>query len=89
MCNQNHGFSTAKTALVMRFSLLDGGDQCFHFLHRDAGRGDGIGIFVIRPDEPLNIGPIERNPDELQRVYELGRAAATRNLDALKAYFEV
>ena len=31
----------------------------------------------------------ERNPDELQRVYELGRAAATRNLDALKAYFEV
>ena len=46
-------------------------------------------VFVIRPDEPLNIGPIERNPDELQRVYELGRAAATRNLDALKAYFEV
>lgn len=46
-------------------------------------------VFVIRPDEPLNIGPIERNPDELQRVYELGRAAATKNLDALKAYFEV
>ena len=45
--------------------------------------------FVIRPEEPLNIGATEKNPEELQRVYELGRAAATRNMEALRAYFEM
>jgi predicted patatin/cPLA2 family phospholipase len=45
--------------------------------------------FVIRPEEPLNIGATEKNPAELQRVYELGRAAATRNMDALREYFQM
>lgn len=43
-------------------------------------------IFVIRPEAPLNIGAVEKNPDELQRVYELGRVEATNNLDRLKSY---
>jgi predicted patatin/cPLA2 family phospholipase len=43
-------------------------------------------IFVIRPTSPLNIKPAESNPDELQRVYELGRSVALSNLSALKAY---
>lgn len=44
-------------------------------------------IFVIRPTAPLNIGATEKNPDELQRVYELGRSAAISSLDSLKKYF--
>jgi len=43
-------------------------------------------IFVIRPTSPLNIKHAESNPDELQRVYELGRSVALSNLSALKAY---
>ena len=33
-------------------------------------------IKVIRPDAPLNISPIEKDPAQLQRVYEHGRAKA-------------
>ncbi|WP_028235289.1 patatin-like phospholipase family protein [Pseudobutyrivibrio sp. MD2005] len=43
-------------------------------------------IFVIRPTSSLNIGAIEKNPNELQRVYDLGRNAAIANLPALKKY---
>ena len=31
-------------------------------------------IEVIRPLEPLNISAIEKDPKELERVYQLGRA---------------
>lgn len=43
-------------------------------------------IFVIRPASPLKIGATEKDPKELQRVYELGRAAAISNLEALRDY---
>ena len=45
--------------------------------------------FVIRPASALNISAIEKDPDELDRVYQLGRAAAMENLKALKEYLEV
>lgn len=32
-------------------------------------------VKVIRPREPLNISPIEKNPAEIERVYKLGREA--------------
>ena len=44
-------------------------------------------VLVIRPDEPLNISPVEKNPDELERVYQLGREAGTKKLQAIKEYF--
>ncbi len=37
-------------------------------------------ILVIRPMEPLNIKPMEKNPDELDRVYKLGRREAEKLL---------
>lgn len=43
--------------------------------------------FVLRPASPLNIGATEKNPDELQRVYDLGREVATANLSSIKEYF--
>ena len=43
-------------------------------------------VFVIRPASPLKIGATEKDPAELQRVYELGRAAAISNLIPLKKY---
>ncbi len=43
-------------------------------------------VFVIRPKAALNIGATEKDPSQLQRVYELGRDEAQKNLEALKAY---
>ncbi|MBQ8490135.1 MAG: patatin family protein [Pseudobutyrivibrio sp.] len=43
-------------------------------------------VFVIRPDAPLHIGATEKNPDELQRVYDKGRRIAIERLDDLKKY---
>ncbi|MCR5196862.1 MAG: patatin family protein [Pseudobutyrivibrio sp.] len=45
-------------------------------------------VFVIRPTAPLEIGATEKNPEELQRVYDLGRVAAVENLERLKAYLQ-
>ena len=45
-------------------------------------------ILVIRPDEALNISPVEKNPEELERVYQLGRAAGQSKLQAVKEYFK-
>ena len=45
-------------------------------------------VIVIRPKSPLNISPIEKNPDELERVYQLGREAAAEKLTELKDYLD-
>jgi len=37
-------------------------------------------LLVIRPMEPLNISPMEKDPAELERVYNLGRRAAEKLL---------
>lgn len=41
---------------------------------------------VIRPDAPLGIGRIEKDPDELDRVYQLGRSEALKRLSEIKAF---
>ena len=43
--------------------------------------------FVICPTEPLGISRTEKNPDELQRVYDLGRLAAQENLSKIREFF--
>ena len=45
-------------------------------------------VFVIRPQLPLNISPIENDPRELQRVYDLGRAQAHLNLEKIRRFLE-
>ena len=47
---------------------------------------DSGDVFVIRPGAPLNIGATEKNPDELQRVYDEGRRIAIERLEDLKEY---
>ncbi len=42
--------------------------------------------FVIRPPEPLGIGRTEKDPEELERVYQTGRREAWKQLEALKAF---
>ena len=43
-------------------------------------------VFVILPPETLGIGRIEKNPDELERVYQIGRSEAIKNLPAVKEF---
>jgi predicted patatin/cPLA2 family phospholipase len=42
--------------------------------------------FVIRPKAALHISAIEKDPKELQRVYDLGRQEALENIEALKIF---
>ncbi len=45
-------------------------------------------VFVIRPPEALNIGAVERNPDELERVYQTGRKTAEKELEKIKMFMK-
>jgi predicted patatin/cPLA2 family phospholipase len=43
---------------------------------------------VIRPDEALSIGHISHNPEEMQRVYDIGREAGNKYIDRIKEFYE-
>jgi len=45
-------------------------------------------VLVIRPEEALKVKPSEKNPDELERVYQLGRIQGEKYIDKVKAFFE-
>ena len=43
-------------------------------------------VFVIRPKGDLNIKRLEKDPKEMERVYNIGLADGEKMMDALKAY---
>lgn len=43
-------------------------------------------VFVIRPPEDPGIGRTEKDPDELERVYQMGRDEAVRRLAELRSF---
>lgn len=43
-------------------------------------------VLVIRPPEDLGIGRTEKNPDELERVYQAGRKEAERQLKSVMEF---
>lgn len=45
-------------------------------------------LFVIRPEEKLNVGHIEHNADELEKAYQTGRKVAQKKLEKLKEYLK-
>ena len=45
-------------------------------------------IIVIRPESPLPIGRIEHNPDKLQTVYDIGRAAGEKYVEKVKEFLK-
>lgn len=45
-------------------------------------------VFVIRPSEKLTIGRMERDLNEIQKVYELGKADAERRLEKLEMWLK-
>lgn len=45
-------------------------------------------IFVIRPDEKLDISVMERDKEKLQEIYDIGIAVAKEKIDSLKEYIK-
>ena len=43
-------------------------------------------IFVIRPTKPIHLKTIERNPNDLQEVYDLGIQDCKNKINELKEY---
>ncbi len=44
------------------------------------------GAFVIRPPEALGVGALEKDPLQMQRVYDIGRDIGNKNLDAVRTF---
>ena len=51
-------------------------------------REDGGLALVIRPPGPLGISRTEKDPDELERVYQIGRREGLRRLDEVRAWLD-
>ena len=43
-------------------------------------------VFIIQPQGPLNIGRLEKDPEKVQHVYDIGRSDAQRVLPQLKIW---
>lgn len=43
-------------------------------------------LFVIRPDEPIPVGRVEKNSNKLKLAYDIGRNMANKKFDGLIAY---
>lgn len=43
---------------------------------------------VIRPDEKLPIGHISHDPEEMKRVYQIGRQMGDRYIERIKAFYQ-
>ena len=51
-------------------------------------REDAGELLVIRPDQPLEISRTEKDPEELKRVYAIGRKVATERLAEIQAFLK-
>ncbi|MCQ2289313.1 MAG: patatin family protein [Muribaculaceae bacterium] len=60
-----------------------GYNQALEYVKKQQAAGN---VFAIYPDEPLNIGHVEHDPDEMRRVYDLGVAKAEQLLPSLRAW---
>ena len=46
-------------------------------------------LFVIRPKEKLQIGKIEKNPEKLREIYELGRETVLPRIPEMKDFLQI
>ena len=61
--------------------------MCYHRQMEEIGRRESSGqSLVIRPPEALGIGRTENNPDELERVYQMGRREGTMQLESVRSF---
>ena len=58
-------------------------NETLDYIREKEARGE---LLVIRPDRALDIKKVEKDPEELKRVYEIGRAMGQRRLKEIKAF---
>lgn len=58
-------------------------NQTMEYIDTEEAKGT---VYVIRPDAPLNIGRLEKDPENVQRVYDIGRNDARKHLERMLAW---
>lgn len=43
-------------------------------------------LFVIRPERELLVARVEKDPEKLKEAYEIGRKAASSQMNAIRQY---
>jgi len=60
-------------------------NETISYIKEKEARGE---LFVIRPEEKLDVGHIEHDADKLETAYQAGRKVAEKKLDKLKEYLK-
>ena len=74
------GYPAVVDAMARRHLIYNRQMQEIEWRERDGK------ALVIRPPEALGISRTEKDPDELERVYQIGRRVATERLDEIKGF---
>ena len=45
-------------------------------------------LFVIRPKEKLQIGKVEKNPNKLREIYDIGRETAASQIAEMQEFLD-
>ncbi|MCI8835625.1 MAG: patatin family protein [Ruminococcus sp.] len=65
-------------------------EERYHMYNREVQEAERLEregeIFLIRPSEALEIDRMEHRPEELQRVYDIGKKDAMERIEALKQW---
>ncbi len=75
-------YPAAAEAMINRHTMYNGQLEYVREAEKE-GR-----CMVIRPDGPLPIGHISHDPDEMQRVYDIGVETGKRYVEAIKEFLD-
>jgi len=60
-------------------------NETLHYIEKEELAGN---LFVIRPEVPLQVDRMEKNPQKLQNLYEQGYKDAARQFADLQAFLQ-
>lgn len=61
-------------------------NESMKYIEREEKEGR---VLVIRPEEALNIGRLENNPEKTQEIYDIGYQDGLKMIEKVKAFLEV
>ena len=76
-----HGYPEMVRALDCRYEMYN---QQLRYVAQAEQEGRCL---VIRPDDKIPIGHISHDPQQMQRVYNLGREMGERYIDRIKEFY--
>ncbi|WP_409251035.1 DUF6363 domain-containing protein [Bacillus sp. SCS-153A] len=69
-------------AMMNRYKVYN---ETVEYLEREEAKGN---VYIIRPQMPLKVGRMERNPKKLEELYDQGYQDAQTNFKDLLAWRE-